>query len=406
MDLKRRKVPKLRFPGFIDEWEQRKVTDVAKVFIGLVTSMTENYRDAGTLLIRNSDIKEFKFDFSSTPIYLEESFAERNKGRRFELGDVVTVHTGDIGTSAVVSKHEVGAIGFATINTRPKKEIIDSNFLATFFNTNKHKNYALKMSTGDGRSNYNLKDFNKLEVPVPLLDEQHKVSKLIYDLEKTITLHQQKLNSISMLKKALLQKLFPKKGETYPELRFPGFADAWEQRKLGDLGKVAMNKRVFKEQTSSEGDIPFFKIGTFGGEPDAFISRELFEELKSKFSYPKIGDLLISASGSIGRIVEYQGEEAYYQDSNIVWLEHDERLDNSFLKQFYQQVKWFGLEGSTIQRLYNKNILSTNISLPNCEEQKNIGKLLEKLDKTITLHQRKLEHLKLLKKALLQQLFV
>ena len=270
----------MRFPGFIDEWEQRKVTDVAKVFIGLVTSMTENYRDAGTLLIRNSDIKEFKFDFSSTPIYLEESFAERNKGLRFELGDVVTVHTGDIGTSAVVSKHEVGAIGFATINTRPKKEIIDSNFLATFFNTNKHKNYALKMSTGDGRSNYNLKDFNKLEVPVPLLDEQHKVSKLIYDLEKTITLHQQKLNSISMLKKALLQKLFPKKGETYPELRFPGFADAWEQRKLGDLGKVAMNKRVFKEQTSSEGDIPFFKIGTFGGEPDAFISRELFPKLQ------------------------------------------------------------------------------------------------------------------------------
>ena len=123
-----------------------------------------------------------------------------------------------------------------------------------------------------------------------------------------------------------------------PELRFPGFTDDWEERKLGDLGSVAMNKRIFKEQTSDVGDIPFYKIGTFGGTPDAFISRDIFEEYKSKYQYPEVGDILISASGSIGRTVVYQGYDEYFQDSNIVWLKHDQQLDNSFLKQFYSIV--------------------------------------------------------------------
>lgn len=150
-----------------------------------------------------------------------------------------------------------------------------------------------------------------------------------------------------------------------------------------------MNRRIFKEQTSDHGDVPFYKIGTFGSEPDAFISRGLFEEYKSKYPYPKVGDILISASGSIGRTVEYTGEDEYFQDSNIVWLQHDDRLVNSFLKQFYSVVKWSGLEGSTIKRLYNKNILDTPISLPKPEEQKKIGQFFIELDKLITLHQRK-----------------
>ena len=91
-----------------------------------------------------------------------------------------------------------------------------------------------------------------------------------------------------------------------PKIRFKGYTDDWEQRKFGDLGSVAMCKRIFKEQTSTDGDIPFYKIGTFGAEPDAFISRELFEEYRGKFQYPNIGDMLISASGTIGRTVEYK----------------------------------------------------------------------------------------------------
>lgn len=148
-----------------------------------------------------------------------------------------------------------------------------------------------------------------------------------------------------------------------------------------------MCKRIFKEQTSTDGDIPFYKIGTFGAEPDAFISRELFEEYRGKFQYPNIGDMLISASGTIGRTVEYKGEEAYFQDSNIVWFKHDDRVDNSFLKCIYEIVKWSGIEGSTIKRLYNDNFLKTEFSMPKVAEQQQIGMYFQSLDHLITLHQ-------------------
>ena len=191
-----------------------------------------------------------------------------------------------------------------------------------------------------------------------------------------------------------------------PQLRFAGFDDTWEQRKLGEVGSVSMCRRIFKEQTSESGDIPFYKIGTFGGQADAYISSELFAEYRSKYPYPKEGDILISASGSIGRTVEFTGKNEYFQDSNIVWLNHDDRLDNAFLKCFYSVVKWAGIEGSTIKRLYNDNILNTVISMPSVAEQKKIGTFFKELDNLITLHQRELEKLKNLKKACLEKMFV
>ena len=166
-----------------------------------------------------------------------------------------------------------------------------------------------------------------------------------------------------------------------------------------------MCRRIFKEQTSETGDIPFYKIGTFGADPDAFISRELFEEYKSKYPYPQKGDILISASGSIGRAVEFAGNNEYFQDSNIVWLNHDERLSNPFLKCFYSVVKWAGIEGSTIKRLYNDNILNTVICMPSVPEQKRIGLFFENLDNLITLHQRKFEKLTNVKKSMLEKMF-
>ena len=195
------------------------------------------------------------------------------------------------------------------------------------------------------------------------------------------------------------------KNTKMPTIRFKGFNADWEQRKFGDLGSVAMCKRVFKEQTTSVGEIPFYKIGTFGAEPDAFISRELFEEYKSNFLYPNVGDMLISASGTIGRTVEYSGEEAYFQDSNIVWFKHDDRIDNSFLRCIYNIVKWNGIEGSTIKRLYNDNFLKTEFYMPTAGEQAKIGAYFRSLDHLITLHQRKLEKLKKVKKSLLEHMF-
>lgn len=190
-----------------------------------------------------------------------------------------------------------------------------------------------------------------------------------------------------------------------PTIRFRGFTDDWKQRKLGDFGTVAMCKRIFKDQTSEKGDIPFYKIGTFGGVPDAYIPRELFNEYKQMYPYPEKGDILISASGSIGRTVEYTGEDAYFQDSNIVWLRHDKSIVNLFLKYLYEVIQWAGIEGSTIKRLYNDNILTTEVMIPSVQEQEKIGAYLDSIDHLITLHQRKLDQLKKLKKYFLQNLF-
>ncbi|AFI05843.1 restriction endonuclease subunit S [Helicobacter cetorum] len=154
----------------------------------------------------------------------------------------------------------------------------------------------------------------------------------------------------------------------------------WEVVKLGDIGEPCMCKRVMKYQTTPYGEIPFYKIGTFGKTADAFISKKLFLEYKTKYSFPKKGDVLISASGTIGRAVIYNGKPAYFQDSNIVWIKNNEQLaTNVFLFYAYSSVKWH-TEYTTISRLYNDNLKNTLIPLPPLDEQKAIAKVLSDLD--------------------------
>lgn len=200
-------VPEIRFPGFTAPWEQRKVTELGKIYIGLVTTMTKHYTNEGTLLIRNSDIKDSGFEFGDNPIYLENSFAQENKSRMHQIGDVITVHTGDVGTSAVITENEAKSIGFATIVTRPDPQIIDPNYLCTFLNTDKHKKWAVAISTGDGRTNYNLGDYYELVVPVPSIREQQKISAFIQNLNNLIALHQQKRDKLLKQRKAMQQYL-------------------------------------------------------------------------------------------------------------------------------------------------------------------------------------------------------
>ena len=142
-----------------------------------------------------------------------------------------------------------------------------------------------------------------------------------------------------------------------------------------------MCKRILKSETNVNGEIPFFKIGTFGKEPDSYISKEKFEEYKSTYSYPNKGDILISASGTIGRTVIFNGEPAYYQDSNIVWIANDESIVlNKYLYYCYQLQPWNISTGGTIARLYNDNISKTKIAIPPIKEQKRIVAILDRFD--------------------------
>lgn len=180
----------------------------------------------------------------------------------------------------------------------------------------------------------------------------------------------------------------------------------WKDASLGELAEIRMCKRIFSEQTNSSGDIPFFKIGTFGKAPDAFISGDLYREYKRKYSFPKKGDVLLSAAGTLGRTVVYDGGDAYFQDSNIVWLDiHHGKIINEYLYQCYQTIRWASPEGSTISRLYNGIIRKTKIPLPPTEtEQRAIAQALSDVDALLTTLDQVIAKKSDLKQATMQQL--
>lgn len=177
--------------------------------------------------------------------------------------------------------------------------------------------------------------------------------------------------------------------------------------KLGEIGEIRMCKRILKEETNSVGGVPFFKIGTFGGQADVFITKEKFDEYKNAYSYPKKGDILISAAGTIGRTVVFDGKDAYFQDSNIVWIENDEsKVLNEYLFYCYKNIHWTTSVGSTILRLYNDDIRNTDIIVPPLSEQKKIASVLSALDDKIALNKKMNQKLEAMAKRLYDYWFV
>ncbi len=396
------KVPNLRFKGFTDDWEQRKLGELSNI-VGGGTPSTSNpeYWDGDIDWYAPAEIGEQSYVNKSKKTITKLGL-NKSSARILPVGTVLFTSRAGIGNTAILAKEATTNQGFQSIV--PDQNKLDSYFI--FSRTNELKRYGEITGAGSTFVEVSGKQMSKMPIMVPVLSEQQKVGTFLKQIDNTITLHQRKLDQLKQLKEALLQQMFPGKGETMPKLRFAGFEGDWEERKLGELGEVSMNKRIYKDQTTLEGEIPFVQIGTFGKTPDAFISRELFDEYKLKYPYPNIVDILLSASGSIGRTLEYKGEDVYFQDSKIVWLNHKGRLDNNFLKYFYTIVTWSGLEGSTIKRLYNKNILSTQINLPNLIEQEKIGNFLNCIENTIILQQRKLYQLKNMKQVLLENMFI
>lgn len=348
----------LLLPVYVHSWEQRKLGEVAKYRNG---KAHENCIDeSGKYIVVNSKFVSTNGTVIKHSNMQNEPLAQNEIA--FVLSDVPNGRA--IARTFLVEENDK-----YTLNQRIAGITSSENTYPYFLHIlmNRHP-YFLAFDDGVKQTNLSVSDVLNFETYYPEYEEQKQIGEYFRNLDRLITLHQRKCQ--------------------IDGCRFQSpLAITWEQRKLGEIGSVSMCRRIFKEQTSENGEIPFYKIGTFGGEADAFISRELFEEYKAKYQYPKKGDILISASGSIGRTVVFTGKNEYFQDSNIVWLNHDKHLDNSFLKCFYSIVKWAGIEGSTIKRLYNDNILNTAITLPSVEEQQKIGAYFENLDNLITLHQ-------------------
>ncbi|CDD67027.1 type I restriction-modification system specificity subunit [Eggerthella sp. CAG:368] len=398
------RAPEIRFEGFTDPWEQRKLGDLVLIERGGSPRPIDAYiteGPAGLNWVKIGDAPSMGRYITSTSEKIKPEGL--SKTRQVYPGDLVLSNSMSFGRPYIMAVE--GCIHDGWLLIRDAQNQFDPVFLCHMLGTSQMLEQYRMFASGSTVNNLNKELVGNATVPVPNRNEQVEIGKYLDELDNLITLHQRKYDKLCVVKKSMLDKMFPKPGALYPEIRFEGFTDPWEQRKLGEFGSVAMCKRIYKEQTSEQGDVPFFKIGTFGADPDAFISNELFDYFKRTYPYPTPGTLLISAAGSIGRVVEYQGEKAYFQDSNIVWLEHDHRLNDTFLKPLYSQIEW-GLEGSTIKRLYNKDLLSAEVTIPGSREQKEIGRFFAKLDDLITLHQRKLELLKNVKKSLLEKMFV
>lgn len=405
------KKPQIRFKGFTDDWEQRKVTELGKIYIGLVTTMTKHYTSKGTLLIRNSDIKDGRFEFGEEPIYLDEYFAKENLLRMHKIGDVITVHTGDVGTSAVIGEKEENSIGFATIVTRPNSQIIDSNYLSTFLNTDKHKKWAVAISTGDGRTNYNLGDYYKLTIPLPILQEQKAIATFITKINNLITLHQRKLEKLKNIKKSMLEKMFPKNGSNIPEIRFKGFTDAWEQRKVSEL----LVERNEQAPMSEEYPLMAF-IANEGVTPkgERYDRSSLVTDTENKlYKRTEFGDFIYSSNnletGSIG--LNKYGKACISPVYSIflpTGIANSDFLGRRLVRKDFinLMVKWRQGVIYGQWKIHESDFLKIEISVPLVKEQCKIGAFLDNLDNLITLHQRKLEKLQNIKKACLEKMFV
>lgn len=183
------------------------------------------------------------------------------------------------------------------------------------------------------------------------------------------------------------------------------YPEDWTTYSIGQIGDPLMCKRILKEQTEESGDVPFYKIGTFGRKADAYISRGLYEDFKSKHSYPKKGDILISAAGTIGRLVVFDGEDAYFQDSNIVWLGNDETIVlNLYLYWAFQNMKWQSEDGGIVSRLYNNNFKAMQLVVPPLPEQRRIAAALGDMDKLIDNLSKRIEKKKAIKQGAMQEL--
>ena len=337
--------------------------------------MTKHYTDEGTLLIRNSDIKDGKFEFGDNPIYLEKTFAEKNETRMHQIGDVITVHTGDVGTSAVITENEAKSIGFATIVTRPNPKIIDSNYLCSFLNTDKHKKWAVSISTGDGRTNYNLGDYFELVVPVPSIAEQKKIASYIQKLNRLITLHQCKCQ--------------------IDGCRFQSpLAITWEQRKLGDVADLVGGGTPSTQNPEYwDGDIDWYAPAEIANQIYVKTSQRKITEQGYDNSSAKLlppGTVLFTSRAGIGKTAILARKGCTNQGFQSI-VPHKNELDTYFIFSRTEELKRYGElvgAGSTFVEVSGKQMAAMDLMLPSTiQEQQMIGVFFKQLDNLITLHQ-------------------
>jgi type I restriction enzyme S subunit len=401
-------VPKLRFPQFrgADAWEASTLGAKSSILKGKGISKADLDPNGSQACIRYGELytrygETIREVVSRTNVPAAELLLSRPD-------DVIIPSSGE--TKIDIAKAScVFAGGIALggdLNVIRSK--LNGTFLSYYLNGPKRLDIA-KVAQGDTVVHLYPHQLEALQIAVPQSYEQQKIAECLSSLDDLIAEQARKVDALKTHKKGLMQQLFPREGETQPRLRFPEFQNAgeWIRKTVGDVSEVLMCKRIFAEETNPTEGVPFYKIGTLGGVPDAFISREKFEDYKSRYNYPRPGEVLITCSGSVGKCLPFDGKDAYFQDSNIVWLDNPTgEVSNQFLLMLLSKVNWGNLNSTTITRIYGPDLRGMAIKFPAVEdEQKRIASFLSSLDALITAETQKLEALKTHKKALMQQLF-
>ncbi len=395
MNKEKRRVPKLRFPGFTEDWEQREFSDIfAEVKSGLSRMLSND--DIGLPVVRANNINDGQLNLVDDIKYWYKNDPQGANTNNY------LIEQGDILINFINSEAKMGTAAYVT--RRPERDTIYTTnilrckvndeynpyFIYSLTFLNSYKNYIASITKpAVNQASFTTVDFKKYSIKIPTVKEQNQIADLIETFNKLITLHLRKLDNLKLKKKALLQKLFPKNGERYPELRFPGFTDAWEQRKLSDILKVNSGKDY---KHLDQGNIPVYGTGGY--------------MLSVNESLSNIDAIGIGRKGTIDK-PQYL-KAPFWTVDTLFYLTALDKHSILFLYYLMQLIPWKKFDESTGVPSLSKTTID-NISgfVPsNSQEEELISALFNQLDKSITLHQRKLDHLQLQKKALLQQMFV
>ncbi len=404
---KEKVIPQIRFSGFTDTWEQR---ELGECFSERVESMPDGELISVTI---NDGIKKF-----SELGRHDNSNDDKSKYKKVCIGDIAYNSMRMWQGASGYSPYE-GIVSPAYTVLSPNSNIY-SKCVAYQFKLPQTIHIFQINSQGITSDNWNLKypALSKIKINVSRsLEEQRLIAEFFTHLDRLITLHQRKYDKLTKVKKAMLEKMFPKNGSLYPEIRFKGFTDAWEQRKFSELTEIRSASRVHKEEWQSSG-VPFYRssdvMAALNGTENekAFISEELYEKLSAVSGKLEKGDILVTGGGSVGKpYIVPNNEPLYTKDADLLWVKNNEKLVPYFIYTFFFSPAFSDYLNSvshvgTIAHYTITQLEETPITLPCVSEQQKIGDYFRNIDSLITLHQRKLEKLKNIKKACLEKMFV
>lgn len=385
-----------------EDWNVTTLSRVCKIFgrIGYRGYSTADIvtPENGAISISPTNIINGQMDYTKCTYISWHKYNESPEIKIYN-GDILIVKTGSTyGKSALVKS----LAQKATINPQivVLKDInIDNVFLSYVCLTPQFLEQVESVIVGGAIPTLSQKKMGQFIIPQLCIKEQKKIASALTSIDNLLLSLDKLIEKKRLIKQGTMQELLTGKK------RLLGFAGEWVEKRLEEIGVLAMCKRVFQEETSEKGDVPFYKIGTFGHQADAYISVDKYEQLKRLYRFPKKGDILISAAGTIGRTVIYDGKPAYFQDSNIIWLNHNEKqIINKFLYYIYKRVKW-NTENTTIARLYNDNFNNMTIRFPmSIEEQRAITSALTSMDREIDALEGKKAKYEQIKQGMMQQL--